>query len=110
MLEAGLVSLRANGDEKGIASIAPHAGIIASQLGEIHRAEGYYEEAAEADPSDPYHPLAIGTLQRGLGRRAEARAAFARCLDLANARGDTEIAELARATLAEFDRDRGAPS
>lgn len=74
--------------------LARHAGTVCIGVGDFARALGYYELALGADPGDPYLHLAIGDVHRRLGRRSEARSAFARSVELALQRGDEDAIKM----------------
>jgi tetratricopeptide (TPR) repeat protein len=109
VLEMGLRKARKGPEARVVSSLARHAGVMCTQLGDIREALSYYEEALGGDPQDAYLHFAIGDLWRRLGQHDAARSAFIRSLELATQQADDDMINMASKARARLDdeRDRG---
>ena len=105
ILDEGLQTARASGDDTAFVMLAKHAGLLCSELGRLRDAIAYYESALSRASGDAYLHLALGAIHRRVGHADDARAAFVRSLELATEQGDTDVAEMA--SKARDDLDRG---
>ena len=103
-LREGLRAARAQGDLAGVALIACCAGAHCTQLRQLDAAVALYEEAARADPGDPYTQLAIGDTYAMLRDDARAVEHWNRFSEMASASMDPDLLELLAAHLARRRR------
>jgi tetratricopeptide (TPR) repeat protein len=93
-LERGLAQARRRRNRTWTAQIARNAALISDQLGDLQRAEAYYQEAMQSDRSDPGLHYALGELQRRLGNHDLARKYFRSSYALARKKQDHGLLEV----------------
>jgi tetratricopeptide (TPR) repeat protein len=106
LLESGLEQARQQGDRRGLAALAKHAGVVSSGSGDLRGAIRYFDEALGAQPEDAYLHFARGDAHRALGQHEPARAAFTRSLELATSQGDLDMIEMASKACDGLDAPR----
>ena len=94
-LDAGLEKARELGDSLAVSLLAKHAGVLATELGDLTRALRYYNESSTTNPKDAYVHFALGDVHRRLGQIDEARAAFKQSLKLATEQADHDMIQMA---------------
>ncbi len=100
LLESGLEKAKEISDLRAIATLAKHAGVVSSGLGELHRASAYFNEALAANLQDAHVCFATGDVLHRLGNSRDAGVAFARTLELATDQGDNDMIQMAKDALA----------
>jgi Flp pilus assembly protein TadD len=98
-LEMFLKKARADGDVRGVASVARHAGSLAHHLDRFREASAYYEEALLGAPHDACLFLACGDALQRAGESERARVALSRALELALLQRDEDLADVTRRLL-----------
>lgn len=106
LLEEALEQARKQGDRRGLATLAKHAGVVSSGSGDPSGAIRYFDEALGASPEDAYLHFARGDAYRVLGQHEPARASFTRSLELATSQGDLDLIEMASKACADVDTPR----
>jgi len=102
MLEEGLENARMQGDLAGVATLARHAGAIATNLHDLDSASRFYEEALKCAPDDAGVHVALGDIWSSMGDPGRARSSFDRALELAKLSGDQDGMTLASGAIARL--------
>ena len=101
-LRAELQELRAVGDIDGVVALARDAGTRAFANEDYSAAAILLEELTALQPDDPYALCGLGMALQRMGRIAEARRSFERCI-VVSATVDPEMEDAMRAHLRDLE-------